>query len=341
MTMLVQTMAGSPFGGAEEFFVRLACGFQRAGIDQHCVVRPNGGRNTVLADNGVSFDELPFGGRLDMRTPFALRRQIKKHKPRIVMTWMNRATRMTPSGDFIKVARLGGYYKLKNFRDCDHLVGNTRDICHYLVREGWPIERTHYLPNFVDSNPGSPIDRSEFDTPEDAPLILGLGRLHKNKGFDTLIRALVDVPEAYLWIAGTGDLKDDLLKLSGESGVADRVRLLGWRRDVANLFATCDVFCASSRHEPLGNMVIEAWAHGKPVVAQASQGPVQLISPGESGLLSPLEDASALARDLRAVLDDTLLSQTLSSNGRATFEANFTEQVVVDRYKGFFDEVVP
>lgn len=341
MTMLLQTMAGSPFGGAEEFFIRLACGFERAGIDQHCVVRPNEGRNAVLAESGVSFDELPFGGRLDLRTPWALRKQIKEHKPKIVLSWMNRASRMTPSGNFTKVARLGGYYKLKNFRDCDHLIGNTRDICDYLVCEGWPADRTHYLPNFVDAKPGKPIDRSEFNTPNDVPLILGLGRLHENKGFDTLIRALVDVPDAYLWIAGAGDLKDELLRLSGECGVADRVRLLGWRRDVANLFATCNVFCASSRHEPLGNMVIEAWAHGKPVVAQASQGPVQLIKAGESGLLSPLEDVSALASDLRAVLDDKTLSDTLSANGRAAFEADFTEDVVVGRYKAFFDEVAP
>ncbi|NIZ02749.1 glycosyltransferase [Thalassospira lucentensis] len=339
MTMLLQTMAGGEFGGAEEFFVRLACGFQRAGIDQHCIVRRNEARNSVLAVNGVSFDELPFGGRLDIKTPLCLRKQLKRHKPRVVMSWMNRASRLTPSGDFVKVARLGGYYKLKNFRDCDHLIGNTRDICDYLIAEGWPSERTHYLPNFVDANPGWALDRSEFNTPDDAPLILGLGRLHANKGFDTLIRALAEVPEAYLWIAGAGDLKNDLLKLAGECGVADRVRLLGWRRDVANLFATCDVFCASSRHEPLGNMVIEAWAHGKPVVAQASQGPVQLIKPGETGLLSNLEDAGALASDLRTVLDDRLLSDTLSREGHAAFEADFTEDVVVKKYMAFFDKV--
>lgn len=224
-------------------------------------------------------------------------------------------------------------------RDCDHLIGNTRDICDYLIGEGWPADRTHYLPNFVDAKPGIVLNRAEFNTPDDAPLILGLGRLHENKGFDTLIRALAEVPGAYLWIAGADDLKDDLMKLAGEYGVADRVRLLGWRRDVANLFATCDVFCASSRHEPLGNMVIEAWAHGKPVVAQASQGPVQLIAPGESGLLSKLEDVAVLASDQRTVLDDSLLSDTLSRNGRAAFEAEFTEAVVVDKYKAFFDEV--
>ncbi len=246
---------------------------------------------------------------------------------------------MTPSGDFVKVARLGGYYKLKNFRDCDHLIGNTRDIVEYMLREGWPAERAHYLPNFVDAVPGEPINRSEFNTPDDVPLILGLGRLHENKGFDNLIRALASVPDAYLWIAGTGDLKGDLLKLACEMGVADRVRLLGWRRDVGNLFASCDVFCASSRHEPLGNMVIEAWAHGTPVVAQASQGPVQLIKHGESGLLSPLENVDALGRDLRAVLDEPALAKTLSSNGREIFISNFTEDVVVTKYRAFFDEV--
>jgi glycosyltransferase involved in cell wall biosynthesis len=337
--MLFQAMAGGQMGGAEEFFMRLACGFQRAGFDQFCAVRPNEARNAVLAENHVPFAELPFGGRLDFKTPFGLRRLLRQHKPRVVMAWMNRASRMVPAGDYVKVARLGGYYKLKNYRDCDYLVGNTPDIVDYLVRNGWPAQKAHYLPNFVDETVGHPIDRTQFDTPENAPLILGLGRLHPNKGFDTLIRALAQVPDAYLWIAGEGALRHELQSLAEEEGVSARLRLLGWRRDVADLFATCDVFCASSRHEPLGNMVIEAWAHRRPVVAQASQGPVQLITQGESGLLSPLEDAGALAGDLREVINNPALGAKLAQKGRECFEADFTEDVVVGRYKSFFDEV--
>ncbi|WP_430469541.1 glycosyltransferase [Thalassospira lucentensis] len=64
-----------------------------------------------------------------------------------------------------------------------------------------------------------------------------------------------------------------------------------------------------------------------------------MITPGESGLLSKLEDVSALASDLLTVLDDRVLSDTLSRNGRTAFEADFSENVVVAKYKAFFDEV--
>lgn len=333
-------MAGSAVGGAEEFFVRLACGFQRAGIDQFCAIRPNEARNQILQAAGVPFAELPFGGRFDLRTPFGLRRLVKQHKPKIVLTWMNRASRMMPTGDYVRVARLGGYYKLKNFRNFDHLIGNTHDIVDYIVKNGWPAERAHYLPNFVDAMVAGPLDRALFDTPDNVPLVLGLGRLHESKGFDNLIRAFRKVPDAYLWIAGSGDLKKDLQQLARDEGIENRVRFLGWRRDVAALFATCDVFCASSRYEPLGNMVIEAWAHDCPVVAQASQGPLQLIEQGETGLLSPLEDIDALAADLSEVIHDRALQQRLTVNGRSAFETQFTEQIVVRCYKEFFDGIV-
>ena len=71
-------------------------------------------------------------------------------------------------------------------------------------------------------------------------------------------------------------------------GIAERVRFLGWRDDVPALLAAADILVCPSRHEPLGNVVIEAWAAGVPVVATASDGPAGLIDDGESGLLVPL-----------------------------------------------------
>ncbi len=60
------------------------------------------------------------------------------------------------------------------------------------------------MPNFVDAEPRPPVDRADYDTPEDAPLLLALGRLHWRKGFDVLLAALETIPGAYLWVAGEG-----------------------------------------------------------------------------------------------------------------------------------------
>jgi len=117
------------------------------------------------------------------------------------------------------------------------------------------------------------------------------------------------------------------------------VRFLGWRQDTAALLAACDMLVCPSRHEPLGNVVIEAWAQNRPVVAAASQGPSGLIEDGASGLLVPVENADALALALRRVAESPDLAAGLVSGGRVAYEAGFTEATVVSRYLEFFESV--
>ncbi|MGE5477840.1 MAG: glycosyltransferase [Bacteroidales bacterium] len=339
MTRLLQAMAGAERGGAEAFFERLAPALQRAGIPQHVLIRANPRRAKLLREAGVEVTELPFGGRLDLRTHLGFRRAVKTFKPDVVLTWMNRASRFCPRGDFVRVGRLGGYYDLKYYRGCDHLIGNTQDIVDWIAGQGWPADRVHYVPNFVAETKAAPASRATFSTPEGAPLILALGRLHPNKAFDVLIRALAHVPQAYLWLAGEGPLRAELEALAAHVGVVSRVRFLGWRDDVASLFAAADFFVCPSRHEPLGNVVIEAWAQGIPLVAAASEGPRQLLHDGTDGMLVPLEDDAAMAAALNRLIADRELAERLGAAGRRAYEEQFTEAAVVQRYIDFFDKV--
>src|SRR6185312_12271645 len=146
---VLQAIAGAAHGGAETFFTRLAMALQRAGEPQRVLIRRNPGRAQCLRSAGVALGELTFGGMFDLTTRLAFGREIAAWRPDIVLTWMSRATRLCPRGDFVHVARLGGYYDLKYYRRCDHLVCNTRAIGDYAVAEGWPRERVEFLPNFV------------------------------------------------------------------------------------------------------------------------------------------------------------------------------------------------
>jgi glycosyltransferase involved in cell wall biosynthesis len=119
-------------------------------------------------------------------------------------------------------------------------------------------------------------------------------------------------------------------------GVADRVRFLGWRTDAAALYRAADVCVFPSRYEPLGNVVIQAWAHGLPVVAAESAGPKALIEDGEDGLLVPVDDAQALAAGVRRVLDDPMLRIRLVQKGAERVEAEFSEAAVVARWRELF-----
>lgn len=340
---ILQAMAGAEFGGAEAFFVRLAIALHRAGLDQKVIIRENPARAQILKDAGIEPVQLPFGGRFDFSTPRALKREARAFQPDIVLTWMNRATTMFPKSDdkakFVHAARLGGYYDLKYYAACDHLIGNTKDIVDYLVEHDWPAEKAHYLPNFVFEEKAEPLSRNEFYTPRGVPLIVSLGRLHENKAFDVLLRALARVPDVYLWLAGDGPLKAELQKLAEDLGVKPRVRFLGWRDDTAALLSAADLFVCPSRHEPLGNVVIEAWSQGLPVVAADSMGPGTLIEHMESGVLVPVDDEISMARAIKTVLGDNDLSEKIARNGYESYQENFTEARVVEQYVEFFNKV--
>ena len=336
---VLQVMAGAGHGGAEAFFCRLVPALSCAGVDQRAAIRANPERAASLRAAGVDTVQMPFGGLLDLTTRLRLKREIARFRPTIVMSWMNRATLSCPRGRFIHVGRLGGYYDLKYYRRCDHLIANTRDIARYLVENGVAADRVHYVPNFVTEAPAEAAARHVFTTPDDAPVVLAMGRLHPNKAFDVLLDALAEVPNAILWLAGEGPERPRLERKVRQLGIGSRVRFLGWREDVNALLRAADVFVCPSRHEPLGNVVLEAWAQAVPVVAAASQGPASLIRHRHDGLLVARDDAGALAEAIREVLSAPRLAAALALKGRASYEAGFTQAKVVERFVDLFERI--
>ena len=341
---VMQVMAGAREGGAETFFLGLVLALQRAGLDQLVVIRRNPARSTALRRGGVEPVELPFGRWVDFRTVPGLRRQARVYRPQVVMTWMNRASGTFPRGDFLRLARLGGYYDLKHYRACDHLIANTQDIVEFLVARGWPRARAHYLPNFaaVGAAVGEakPVAPARLDTPADAPLLLALGRLNQAKAFDVLLRALTLETRPYLWIAGDGPLRAQLQALARELGVAGRVRFLGWRDDRDALFGAADVCVFPSRFEPYGNVTMEAWGQRTPLVAAASAGPAAYVRDGEDGLLVPTDDAPALAAAIGRVIDEPALAARLVEGGWRRYQDEFTEAACVARYLQLFQNLL-
>lgn len=324
-------------GGAETYFVDLVKALKRAGVPEAAVIRKNPGREARLKAAGVPVKTLYFGGPLDILTRPAAAGFAALNRTKVALAWMNRAARHTPRGPWARIGRLGGYYNLKYYRNFDHLVANTEDIAEWIVGQGWPAGRVTCIPNFARVPPDvAPPDRATLDTPAGAPLLLAMGRLHENKAHDVSLQALAQLPDAWLWIAGAGPLEAKLKGMAEALGVAGRVRFLGWRTDAPALYRAADVCVFPSRYEPLGNVVIQAWAHGLPVVAAESQGPKALIQDGKDGLLVPIDDPDALADRMRQVLADAALRKQLAANGARRVEAEFSEAAVVDQWKALF-----
>ncbi len=338
---IAHLMAGAHDGGAELFYERMAIAQAGAGESVLPVIRTDAARAARLREAGLAPVELRFGGPIDLLTRPRIRRALRGFAPAIAMSWMSRASMHAPRGEWVLVGRLGGYYDPKYFRACEHLVGNTHGIVGWLRQQGIAPARTHYLPNFVDDFAGSaPADRAALGIPPAAPMLLGLGRLHRDKGFDIALTALAGLPGVHLAIAGSGPEEEALRALAARLGVADRAHFLGWRRDAGALLAACDIFLCSSRGEPLGNMVLEAWSAARPVVALAALGPAELITQDETGIVTPLEDAPALAAGIARVLADADFARRLASAGRARYQRDFMQAPVLSAWRRLFEQLI-
>lgn len=329
--LMAHVMAGAPRGGAELFYERITAALAQAGETIFPIIRTDPARATRLEAARLCPIQLRFGGPLDLLTRPRLRSRLRALAPNLVMAWMGRAAAATPRGDWVLVGRLGGRYDLRRFQRCDHLVANTHGLARWITEQGWPAARTHVLPNFVPSMQGAAPAR--LPVPPGSPVVLALGRLHRNKAFDVLVRALPRLPGIHAVIAGEGPERDALLSLARREAVADRLHLIGWQPDTAALLAAADLLVCPSRVEPLGNVVLEAFSAAIPVVAAASDGPRETIRANETGLLVPIDDAEALATSIATVLGTPAFAAALAAAGHAEWAAHHAEAAVVARWR--------
>ncbi|MGJ8653984.1 MAG: glycosyltransferase [Opitutaceae bacterium] len=341
---LLQVMLAPGDGGAETFFEKLAIAFQRAGIQQQLIICRHPARRERLEAAGCDVVEIAAKGWRKWLAKSAVKNIAKSFQPTVQLAWMSRAAgALSVLPGCFNVARLGGYYPLKYYKTCDFLVGNTPGVLEYLKQAGWPRDKMGLISNF-GSIPDAGVSvnhqtiRESFELSKDVPVILTLGRLHVNKAQDVLIKAMAKVPEAVLLLAGDGELRGELEALAESNGVTERIRFLGWRRDIDALFYAADICAFPSRAEPLGNVVLEAWSHNVPIAAAASEGPSWLIEHEQTGLLFPIDDVEACAQSIQRLLTDTPLRNRLVKQGGEKLNASFSEAAIVGRFQELFTD---
>jgi glycosyltransferase involved in cell wall biosynthesis len=348
---VLQFMIGS-FGGAERFFVRLCRALGARGVDQLVLINDHPNLVEDVRRAGLEFrifEPSRLGGLLDRRR---LNQHCRRFQPDIVTAWMNRAARRLPEGPHVNVGRLGGYYPVKHYGRCDHLVANTPGIVASSIAQGWPADRISMISNFIDDlgqsqsdngntagPPRAAVGDQTFGIGKDVPVLCGLGRLDAWKGFDTLIQALAHLEGAVLLLAGQGPEECALRMLAERCGVGDRVHFLGWLEDRAALLRRADICVVPSRHEALGNVVLEAWSVGCPVVAAACEGPRWLIEHGVTGLLFPPGDVDTLTDMLRQAIADAPGRERWATHAAARWQRDFTEEAICSSYIKLFQDL--
>jgi len=326
---VLHIIAGAATGGAETFSQDAMAALAERGVVQHVVGRPHPIAVARYEAAGVGFTPFRFSA-FDRLGCGMLRRAAGSFRADIVHAWMARAARFVPAGMPCPVLGwLGGYYDLKYYRRADFLVGVTRDIARDLVARGASAGRVGVVHTF-GTLPDSPLlCRDELATPEAAPVVLVLSRLHEKKGIDTILRAVATLPGVYLWLAGDGPQRHRYEALAQKLGIGERTRFLGWRTDRKSLLAACDACALPSRYEPFGTVIPEAWSMARPLVATRAAGASQYVVDGESGLLCDIDDAGGLARALRVAIEDEVTRSRIVAGGLRAYLADFEREHVV------------
>jgi glycosyltransferase involved in cell wall biosynthesis len=187
--------------------------------------------------------------------------------------------------------------------------------------------------------------RAELGLGDDHVLLI-VARLHPEKGYDYLFRALPQIRAqaerpVHLLIAGAGPLEPTYRALADNLGIADAVRFLGFRKDVPDLMAAADLFVLPSLAEAFGLVLTEAIYLGTPVVASRTGGIPEIVDDGVDGVLIPPADTDALARTVVGLLKDPDRRRQLAGAGRTKVVAKFGFDDMVRAYEGVYEELAP
>lgn len=222
-------------------------------------------------------------------------------------------------------------------------------ITHALARfnrdvVGLPAEKlrvVHYGLGHPPA-PWGPADGPEL--PDDAPVLLTVGRLVRQKGVDLAIEALVRVrerhPAAQLVVLGEGPLREELTALARALRVDDAVGMPGRVGDVAWWYRRSSVVVHPARWEGFGLALLEAMLCARPVVATAVSAVPEVVVDGETGSLVPPDDPDALADAVSDLLDDPARASALGEAGLARAGAEFSVARMVERTVAVYEEAL-
>ena len=240
-------------------------------------------------------------------------------------------------------------------RFVDTYIANSDATRLDLMKLGVPSERVSTLH--------PPVELGRFDPSIDASrqrgelglgdrdLCFGIpGTLLKWKGHDVFLKAarlvMEAVPEARALVIGEApdgstEYREELLRLTRELGIAERTVFTGFRRDVPEMLQLLDVVVhASVSPEPFGRVIAEGMAMGKPVVAAAAGGPLEIIEQGRTGFLVTPGDPTALAEAIVTLLRDRVLARRLGDNARLVAQARFSPEAHARCVEGFYEQTL-
>lgn len=361
ITLVISSLWG---GGAERVACVLANGWAEQGHGVSILTFEHGEGPTYPIDSSVKVRHLDLlrasrhhwrGLMENVRRIWVLRRTIRETKPDIVVSFMDRTNVLT-------------LFACRGFR-VPVVVSERVDSLHYDIGRVWntlrrwvyPLADTlvcqtaaalarfqatmkvqgRAIPNPVDV----PTVRMGIqDRSDRKPIVIAMGRLVFQKGFDLLLDAFARIAGLHrdwsLTIIGKGPLRLELEEQSKTLGVGTRVHFAGELTDPFPILRAADLFVFSSRFEGFGMALAEAMACGLPVVSfDCPEGPRDIIRDGIDGILVPPGDAVALGDAMHRLMSDSQQRAALAARALEVTE-RFSRERILSLWQGLFSELL-
>jgi glycosyltransferase involved in cell wall biosynthesis len=226
----------------------------------------------------------------------------------------------------------------------DAVVGQSRNTVGH-VQEIYGVSRpVKLIPLGIDRPPAvAAVSRSEFGLPEDAFVLVTVGRLVARKSTVQLVQAVSasKCPRAHLIIVGDGPDSANIRRAAQELGISDRVHLLGQVRDEQKFRALsiADVFASTSQHEGFGLVFLEAMAFGLPVLCYDHGGQTDFLTTGKTGHVLRLNDFNAFTQAIIDMHENSQRRLEMGRYNRAAVEEFFIDRCA-ERYEALFRESI-
>ncbi|PZU92851.1 MAG: glycosyl transferase [Pseudanabaena sp.] len=217
---------------------------------------------------------------------------------------------------------LNAYWERVALKKAKILVAVSGTIKKEIIGVGIPADRIKVILNGVDVDEFIPIqtpDRSQFGLPEKADLALFVGDKTNRKNLDSVLKALVNVPDLHLAVVGNLE-KSTYPQMVKSLKLEERVHFLGYRSDIAKIMQVVDFFVFPSRYEPFGMVVTEAMASGLPVIITKASGVADIVTPDCGVTLTDSEDILALTSALKKLSSEKSLRREMGQSARAIAE---------------------
>ncbi len=335
---ILQVITPSRYSGAEQVVVFLSAALEQAGHQVVVATKANERLEDELAKRGVEVHTPGIAGKTNLAAPGRIARLAREIDADIIHTHLSTASlwgsvaarRMDiPALAHVHALNRRWWYGMADAIVTpsqgvrQHLIGQGVDpACIHAIYNGIPAERFASLP------PPQQV-REELGLPEGVTVVGVVAHLSPKKGHKYLLEAVAKLsgrhPELHCLIVGSGPLAARLPRLAEQLRIAERTYFLGYREDAVAIMQLCDIVALPSvAKEGLGLCLIEAAFVGVPTVGSQAPGIDEAIVDGETGLLVPPGDATALAEGMDRLLADSELRRRLGESGRQRAEKLFT-----------------